>query len=206
MTLTSWDLAIYAGAVFVLFLTPGPVWLALVARAMAGGFHAGWPLAIGVATGDVFWPLIAILGVGWITAASAQIALVLKGVAVLVFLVMGIATIRSAGQPIAANSRLTRPGRWAGFVAGVIVILGNPKAALFYMGILPGFFDLAAVSAQDIAAIIVVSMVVPMLGNIILAGFVSRVRALLSSPTALRRMNLGAGYLLIAVACIIPFT
>ncbi|MFP3340562.1 hypothetical protein R0J91_21460, partial [Micrococcus sp. SIMBA_131] len=78
---------------------------------------------------------------------------------------------------------------------------GNPKAALFYMGILPGFFDLSAVTPSDMAAIIGVSMVVPMLGNVILAGFVSKVRVLLSSPTALRRMNLGAGYLLIAVAC-----
>ncbi|OIQ28255.1 MAG: lysine transporter LysE [Alphaproteobacteria bacterium MedPE-SWcel] len=206
MTLSLWDLVIYAGGVFALFLTPGPVWLALVARAVAGGFHAGWPLALGVAIGDVFWPLVAILGVSWITAASAQIALVLKGVAVLVFLMMGIATIRSAGAPIATNSRLTRPGRWAGFVAGVIVILGNPKAALFYMGILPGFFDLSAVTGRDIAAICGVSMVVPLLGNILLAGFVGRVREVLRSPVALRRMNLGAGYLLIAVACIIPFT
>ncbi len=179
MTLTAWDLAIYAGAVFVLFLTPGPVWLALVARSMSGGFHAGWPLALGVAVGDMFWPLIA---------------------------VMGISTIRSAGTPISGNNRLTKPGGWAGFLAGVIVILGNPKAALFYMGILPGFFDLSAVTPSDMAAIIGVSMVVPMLGNVILAGFVSKVRVLLSSPTALRRMNLGAGYLLIAVACIIPFT
>ncbi|MCG7623569.1 LysE family translocator [Epibacterium sp. Ofav1-8] len=206
MTLTIWDLAIYASAVFVLFLTPGPVWLALVARSMAGGFHAGWPLAFGVAVGDVFWPLIAVVGVSSISAASELIAVVLKGVAVVMFLVMGISTIRGAGQPIAANRQLTRPGRWAGFVAGVIVILGNPKAALFYMGILPGFFDLTVTTAQDIAAIVAVSMAVPLIGNVILAGCVSRVRLLLSSPTALRRMNLGAGYLLIAVACIIPFT
>ena len=111
MSLSLWDLVIYASAVFVLFLTPGPVWLALVARAMSGGFHAGWPLALGVAIGDVVWPLVAILGVAWITAASAQIALVLKGVAVLVFVLMGLSTIRGAGQPISTNSRLTKPIR-----------------------------------------------------------------------------------------------
>ena len=114
--------------------------------------------------------------------------------------------LRSAGTPISTNSRLTKPGRWAGFMAGVIVILGNPKAALFYMGILPGFFDLSVVKAADIVAICAVSMAVPLMGNVILAGCVSRVRVLLSSPTALKRMNLGAGYLLLIVACIIPFT
>lgn len=206
MTLTFWELAIYAGGVFALFLTPGPVWLALVARAISGGFHAGWPLALGVAIGDVFWPLVAILGVSWVTAASEEIAWGLKGVAVVVFLVMGITTIRSAGKPISTNNRLTKPGRWAGFLAGVIVILGNPKAALFYMGILPGFFDLSVVKTPDIVAICAVSMAVPLMGNVILAGFVSRVRVVLSSPTALKRMNLGAGYLLLFVACVIPFT
>ena len=108
MTLTAWDLAIYAGAVFVLFLTPGPVWLALVARSMSGGFHAGWPLALGVAVGDMFWPLVAVIGVSSLSAASEQIALVLKGVAVLMFLVMGISTIGSAGTPARATTSSTR--------------------------------------------------------------------------------------------------
>ena len=38
MTLAASDLAIYAVAVLILFLTPGPVWVALLARAMSGGF------------------------------------------------------------------------------------------------------------------------------------------------------------------------
>ena len=35
-----------------LWAVPGPVWLALTARALSGGFAAAWPLAIGVALGD----------------------------------------------------------------------------------------------------------------------------------------------------------
>ena len=54
MTLAAHDLALYAGALFVLFLTPGPVWVALTARALSGGFHAAWPLALGVVVGE--WP------------------------------------------------------------------------------------------------------------------------------------------------------
>lgn len=33
MTLAAIDLALYALTIYILFLTPGPVWLALVARA-----------------------------------------------------------------------------------------------------------------------------------------------------------------------------
>ena len=61
MTISWVDAALYAGALFILFLTPGPVWVALIARAMSGGFRAAWPLAMGVVVGDVIWPLIAIL-------------------------------------------------------------------------------------------------------------------------------------------------
>ena len=49
MTLTPADLLLYCGALLILFLTPGPVWLAMMARALSGGFQAAWPLALGVA-------------------------------------------------------------------------------------------------------------------------------------------------------------
>lgn len=206
MTLTAWDLALYAGAVFILFLTPGPVWMALAARSLSGGFQAAWPLALGVVAGDVVWPLLAILGVTWAVGVFEQLAFVLKGVAVVMFVTLGYLTIRNAGQGIASDSRLTRPGMWAGFLAGVVVILSNPKAILFYMGLLPGFFDLTRVTPLDIAAIVTVSMLVPLFGNLFLAGLIDRLRFVLSSPTALRRTNIVAGSLLILVGLVIPFT
>ena len=66
MTITPIELLFYAGGLFILFLTPGPVWVALLARAMSGGFHSAWPLALGVVVGDIIWPLIAILSLTWI--------------------------------------------------------------------------------------------------------------------------------------------
>lgn len=199
-------MALYAGALFILFLTPGPVWVALLARAMSGGFQAAWPLAMGVVVGDVIWPLIAILGVTWIVSVFEGFMLVLKGVACLTFLAMGALLIRNAGKTIARDSRLTRPGMWAGFIAGVAVILGNPKAVLFYMGVLPGFFDLTLLTAADIAMICFLSLAVPLVGNLLLAGFVGRARKLLTSPQAVRRLNLVSGALLILVGLLIPFT
>ena len=92
------------------------------------------------------------------------------------------------------------------FLAGLAVILGNPKAILFYMGVLPGFFDLAALTWKDIAAICFLSMIVPLVGNLILSIFVDRARRLIKSQSAVARMNFAAGVLLIGVGIIIPFT
>ena len=206
MTISPFDLALYAFGVFVLFLTPGPVWVALTARALSGGFHSAWPLALGVVIGDAIWPVLAIFGVVWITSVFAGFMVALKWVAVVIFLAMGVGLLRHADKALSKDSRLTRPGMWAGFAAGVAVILANPKAILFYMGVLPGFFDLSQVTTPDIIAITVVSMLVPLLGNLMLAAFIDRVRRLLSSPAALRRVNVISGWLLIGVGGVIALT
>jgi threonine/homoserine/homoserine lactone efflux protein len=203
MTLNANDLLLYCGALFILFLTPGPVLLALTARGLSGGFHAAWPLALGVAIGDILWPMVAILGISWILSVFDTFMAVLRWVACGVFILMGWALIRHAGQAISTDSRLTRPGMWAGFIADIAAILGNPKAVLFYMGVLPGFFDLRSVTPIDITIIIAASVAIPLIGNLILAGFVGQLRYLLSSPHILKKFNIGSGILLILVGIVI---
>lgn len=206
MTATAFDLMLYTGALFILFLTPGPVWVALLARSLSGGFHSAWPLALGVVVGDVIWPLVAILGVTWLVEQVNWFMDVLKWVAVVMFFAMGVALIRSAGRQLSENSKLTRPGMWAGFVAGVAVIMANPKAVLFYMGVLPGFFDLTQVTWVDILAICTLSMIVPLIGNLILAACVHQVRGALKAPGAIRRINVVSGCLLIGVGIVIAIS
>jgi threonine/homoserine/homoserine lactone efflux protein len=205
MTVTLWQLWLYTLGMAALWAVPGPVWVALTARALSGGFAAAWPLAIGVALGDLVWPLAAILGLTWIESVYGDFLSVLRWVAAAVFLAMGILLIRKPAAPLNADSRLTRPGAWAGFSVGVAAVIGNPKAILFYMGALPGFFVLDGLTAADTGAILAISALVPMLGNLGLAVFLDRARRLLSSPESLRRLNVTSGVLLIGVGLVIPF-
>lgn len=206
MTVTLHQLALYALAMVGLWVIPGPVWVALTARALSGGMAGAWPLAVGVALGDLIWPLCAILGLAWVLSLYGDLLEVMRWVAAGVFIVMGVLLLRKPAAVPGVESRMTRPGVWAGFSVGLAAVIGNPKAILFYMGFLPGFFDLSRVTAWDIAAILAVSAVVPMLGNLGLALFLDRARQLLRSPAALRRLNVVSGVLLIAVGCVIPFT
>lgn len=199
MTTTAAELAFYAGAILILFLTPGPVWVALTARALSGGFASAAPLAVGVALGDMLWPLAAIFGLAWIVSAWAGALEVMRWVAVGMFVFMGWQLIAHAARSLGTDSRLTRPGKLSGFAAGITVIIANPKAILFYMGVLPGFFDLSRVSIADIAAIVAISVLIPMLGNLALAALIGHGRTLMRSPAALTRTNRIAGMLLIGV-------
>lgn len=206
MTLTAAQLGLYATALFVLFLTPGPVWLATAARALAHGWVAAVPLVIGVALGDALWSVTAALGLAWIVGTYGWVMDALKWVAVGVFALMGWLLIRHADKAISADSALIRPGAMAGFLAGLVAILANPKAILFYMGMLPGFFDLTRITALDIVAIAGISTLVPLVGNTGFAILVDTARRRFSSPERLARINRIAGGLLIAVAAVIALT
>ncbi|MET4127547.1 LysE family translocator [Roseovarius sp. MBR-6] len=206
MTVTAYQLALYAAAMAGLWAVPGPVWVALTARALSGGMAGAWPLAVGVALGDLIWPLCAILGLAWVLSVYGDALGLLRWIAAGVFIVMGVLLLRAPARVPGADSRMTRPGIWAGFSVGMAAVIGNPKAIIFYMGFLPGFFDLSRVTVPDIAAILAVSAIVPMLGNLGLAFFLDRARHLLRSPKAIRRMNVASGGLLILVGLVIPFT
>lgn len=206
MTVTLHQLLLYTVGMIGLWAVPGPVWVALTARALSGGMAGAWPLAVGVALGDLVWPLCAILGLAWVLSLYGDALAVLRWVAAGVFVAMGVLLIRKPAAAPGTDSRLTRPGVWAGFSVGVAAVIGNPKAILFYMGFLPGFFDLGRVTGWDIAAIMAISAFVPMLGNLGLALFLDRARRLLQSPAAVRRLNIGSGVLLVLVGLVIPFT
>ena len=206
MTITLHEVLLYAGGMAALWAVPGPVWVALMARALSGGFAAAWPLAVGVTLGDAVWPLAAIFGLSWILSVYGGFLTVLHWVAALTFVAMGALLLRKSAGTLRADGALTRPGHWAGFATGVAAAFGNPKAILFYMGVLPGFFDLTQVTGPDIAVIIAISVLVPLIGNLGLALFLDRARELLATPERLQRMNLISGLLLIAVGVVIALT
>ncbi len=206
MTVTLWELAVYTAGMAALWAVPGPVWVALLARSLSGGFASAWPLAVGVVLGDLMWPAVAIFGLSWIVSVYGDLLTVLKMLAAVTFGVMGLLLIRKSGSLSGADSRLTRPGRLAGFLTGVAAVIGNPKAILFYMTVLPGFFDLSRLGGPDIAAILVISAVVPLVGNLALALFLDRARDLLSSPERVQMLNRISGGLLILVGIVIALT
>lgn len=199
VTLTASEIGLYAAALFLLFLTPGPVWVAMLARGLKGGFAGAWPLALGVAFGDVAWAVAALLMLNQMASFHADLVFWLKYVAVFVFCAMGVSLLRSKIETINLPNQLTRPGMLAGLFAGIIVILGNPKAILFYIGILPGFFTVATLQQIDIAVIGGLSALVPFLGNLALALMFDHMSKMLNSPILRQRINRITGVVLICV-------
>ena len=87
MSISLSELIFCAFGISILFLTPGPVWIAIISRSIAGGLNGAVPLAAGVAIGDIIWPTLAIAGSAALAASYADSLLYLKYFAVIIFLV-----------------------------------------------------------------------------------------------------------------------
>ena len=199
MTIDGDQIFFYFLALIVLFLTPGPVWVALIARTVSGGAKSSISLALGVSLGDMLWPFVVYFSLGLLISVYSDILLVFRYFASFVLILMGLQIIYARNKALSADQRLTKSGFIAGFYAGFIAVTANPKASLFYMTLLPGFFNFELIGLLVVCLVSLLSFSVPMIGNILMILFVAKVRSLLSSPYAVSVTNLISGILLIFV-------
>ena len=199
MTIDTDQILLYFFALIILFLTPGPVWVALIARTVSGGAKSSISLALGVSLGDMLWPFVVYLSLGLIISVYSDILLILRYFASFVLVFMGLQIIYARNKVLSEDHRLTKSGFIAGFYAGFIAVTANPKASLFYITLLPGFFNFELIELVDVCLISLLSFSVPMIGNILMILFVAKIRSLLSSPNAISLTNLISGILLVLV-------
>ena len=199
MTIDSNQIFLYFLALVILFLTPGPVWVALIARTVSGGAKSSISLALGVSLGDMLWPFVVYFSLSLLISLYSDILLIFRYVASFVLILMGLQIIYLRNKTLSEDHRLTKSGFIAGFYAGFIAVTANPKASLFYMTLLPGFFNFELIGIIDVCLISLLSFSIPMIGNILMILFVAKVRSLLSSPYAVRMTNLISGILLVFV-------
>lgn len=208
MNADPWDLVRYAVALAILVATPGPVVVATVARTLSGGVRASLPLAAGVAVGDVLWPLLAIFGLTAIAEFWGQLMQVLHYVGAGILIWMGWRLIARPRQALAErpDPALMRRDVWRTFTAGLLVNLGNPKSIFFFMGLLPAFFHIAALTALDTVVIVAMSAGVLFVGNLLWAAAAHGARRMLSTPRMLRRVDRASGGALIGAGAYIATT
>ena len=78
ITITLAQSFFYSIALAILWLTPGPVWVAVLARSISGGFQSSVPLVLGVALGDLLWPMVALMGVSYLIFIYADILIIFR--------------------------------------------------------------------------------------------------------------------------------
>jgi len=200
--MTTLSLAAFAGAMFLLAITPGPGVFATVARALASGFAHAAVLVLGIVIGDLIFLLLAIYGLAAVAGLLGGFFTLVKlgGAAYLIWL--GLRLWRS-DTTATSTTAIVETSWMANLISGLVITLGNPKVILFYLGFVPAFVDLATLQTADvvmIAAVVSLVLGATMLGY---AYAASRSRQLFRSAKAKRLLNRTSGGVMIATGTIL---
>jgi threonine/homoserine/homoserine lactone efflux protein len=191
--------ATYALALFVVALIPGPGITALVARALGTTFSESLAMAVGISLGDLVFLTAVVLGLSVVAQTFGFIFLVIKyvGVAYLAWMAYKIWTSGIVRTDIKASSRASV---FQAMVSGLFVTLGNPKAMLFYLALVPTIVDITTVTLSDYLILLAVSMGVLLVVTIPYIALAAKARDLLRHPAALRRLNRASATFLVGTA------
>lgn len=123
-------------AVSLIELTPGPNMGYLAALSASEGRVAGFKAVLGVTAGLAFYMLLAVFGVAELIAAAPLVYGALRWAGVLYLLYLAWEAWRGAVETSPGHARdVDHRPFWRGLIANVL----NPKAAVFYVTLLPGF-------------------------------------------------------------------
>lgn len=137
LSVTTETMAAFALTALIIEITPGPNMAYLVILAMTEGRKAGYSAVAGVALGLAVIGVIAALGLASVINASPLAFQTLRfaGVGYLLWL----AWEGWHGEKERASRAAPGSPPWRYFQRGLITNLLNPKAAAFFISILPGF-------------------------------------------------------------------
>lgn len=181
--------------------SPGPGIFAVVSRALSVGFASAMLLTLGLVIGDLVWLSLAVSGLGMVAEMMGEFFIVVKIGGGLFLAWMGIKAWRAPAEGLSDSvlANAQRPDAIGTLLGGLAVTMGNPKAILFYMAILPTVLDLSTITGGGLVLAAVVVVVVLTLVCAVYAFLASRARRMLQSPAAMRRLNRTSGALLIGV-------
>lgn len=194
MSFETW--AAFAAATTVLLVIPGPTILLVVSYALGQGWRAAWPMAVGVALGDLTAMTLSMIGLGALLATSVTLFTVLKwlGAAYLVWL--GIKLFR-AGGTIEAKPRMDATPPLRMIAHAWLVTALNPKSLTFFVAFLPQFLDQARPFWPQMAVFEATFVGLAFANAFGYAVLASRARSAFSSEGVIRAFNRVGGSLLV---------
>ncbi|MEV8087474.1 LysE family translocator [Streptomyces nigra] len=205
------DLVGFLGVVLLAYVVPGPDFL-VVLRSATEHPAKGRAAALGAQSGLCVHMLAAAVGLSVVAARSPMIydAIRLGGAGYLVYLgVRAVLAARRAARPRGAERQAVAPvmtgddgsgSRWrSGFRQGLLTNVLNPKAALFFLSVLPQFVHGDGSPARQIFLLGILDVLIGVAYWFGLVAVAARLRALLARPDIHHRWELTTGWLFIAV-------
>jgi len=200
------NLLMFAGALVVLFLTPGPGIAAMIARTLdAGPWHAAM-YGVGILTGDIFWFTLAVTGLAAVADQLGAFWLVAKLIGAGYLGYMAFKAFWSAytgARPKPVFPSGSKRGWAATYVAGVAMPLSNPKPIVFYLTLVPAFVPIEAITAWSYAAMVAIMIVLAIPAAAVYIIGAHKARDWMQTPAVRKGTDIVTGLVMTAIAVIL---
>ncbi|MEW9550816.1 LysE family translocator [Nonomuraea sp. NPDC050783] len=192
----------FGGVVLLGAMSPGPDFAVVVRRSALSGRRYGMAAALGIAVGVSAWVVAAATGVAALLAASATAFTVVKVAGAAYLLYLGAKALRAALRG-GGELRLDLPGparrgAWAAFREGLLTNALNPKAALFFVALVPQFAG-ADAALPGALLLSLVALAGTVAWFLTVATVVGTLRRLFARPGVRRAVDAVTGTSLIAL-------
>jgi threonine/homoserine/homoserine lactone efflux protein len=128
----------FTAAAAVLIVIPGPNTMLILAHTMSGGRSAGLATALGVETGTLVHTVAAALGLSAVLSTSVLAFDAVKYVGAAYLAWLGLRALLGGDEaPPESSPKVLGP--WSAYWRAVLTNVLNPKAALFFLALLPQF-------------------------------------------------------------------
>ena len=200
------NLLLFAGALLILFITPGPGIAAMIARTLdAGPWHAAM-YGVGILTGDIFWFTLAVTGLAAIADQLGAFWMAAKIVGVAYLSWMAFRAFWSAwtgARPKPVFKAGSKTSWAATYLAGVAMPLSNPKPIAFYLTLVPAFVPLEAITLPTYLLMVgmMAALAVPTAGAYI--GGAPKAREWMTRPSVRRGADILTGCVMTAIAIVL---
>lgn len=185
-------------------LTPGPNMGYLAVLGLERGRKAGLAAVAGVAAGLLLLGLLAGTGLGSIVSETRWLYELVRWAGVAFLLWLAWDGYRESRLPL--ERKLVPRQAWNYFVRGFVTNLLNPKAAVFYIAVLPNFLPETHPGIASFLLLTLVYVAVATAVHAAIALASGTFQPLLASDVLRRRMGVVFALLLVAIAAWVALT
>jgi len=204
--MTVYNVLVFAVVYALAVATPGPGVAAVVSQSLTHGTRGMPSFIAGILIGDLVWFTLAATGLAALAHTFHTAFVVLKYVGVVYLLYLAWRMWNTPAEVVPDGAVKAQQSRTQLFLASLALTLGNPKAMVFFLALLPTVVNLRTLSLPGFLAIAgAIAVMMPLvMGSYALAA--DRARRLFRNVKAVRLMNRSSGVVMAGAALVVART
>jgi threonine/homoserine/homoserine lactone efflux protein len=187
-------LLVFSLVTLVFVAIPGPSNLFVVAQGLRDGPRAGVAGAAGCATGALAYVAATAAGLSALIASSSTAFATLHYLGAAYLCWLGVVALWARGGEERGDAAGPARSPWRSYRQGLVVELGNPKVALFFLALFPQFLhDGAGAAATQVLVLGAVFVGIGLVSDSLYATASGRLGARVRDGRLARRLDRGGG-------------